>query len=192
LIHLEQKEDKKKRVFWRDMINSELQENTGVSDRRLEEKLESHKEEAKKKISATRPIEDFKDMINYKYEDLTVEAMNQLKEIIVKFILESFKGSYYIKSIECIKQLRDACVEEDEVDLFNEFLETLRQEFPKEKFMDFWRLLIDNRITLISSIENMKSSKSESECKEWIDSLNKKETITSTLKDLDDLIADID
>jgi len=174
------------------MINSELHENTGISDRRLEEKLESHKEEAKKLISATRPIEDFKEMINYKYEDLTVEAIIQMQDIIIKFILESFKGSYYIKSIECIKELRDACLDEDEVLLFNDFLEKLRHDFPKEKFMDFWRLFIDNRINLISNKENVKSFKSESECKEWIDSISKKEIITSTLKDLDDLIADID
>lgn len=188
----EQKEDKKKRVFWREMIKSEIQEETGVSDKRLEEKLEAHKEEAKEKISPTRAIEDFKEMINFKYRDLTVQAIEQMKEIIVKFILESFKGSYYIKAMDCLKVVREACIDDDEVDLFNNFMEKLLNDFPKEKFMDWWRLIVDNRITLISDRENIKSGRTEAECNEWLSRLSKKEVITSTLKDLDDLIADID
>ena len=174
------------------MINAEIQENTGVNERRLEEKLEAHKEEAKKNISTTRPIEDFKEMLNYKYQDLTVTAMDQMKDIVVKFIVESFKGSYYIRAMECIKALRDACIEEDEVDLFNGFLNKLRNEFPKEKFMDFWRLIVENRVSIISVRENVKSRVTEEESKLWLESVNKKEVITSTLNDLDELIADID
>jgi ATP-dependent DNA helicase 2 subunit 2 len=169
-----------------------MQENTGISDRRLEEKLEARKEEAKKEISTTRPIEDFKEMINYKYEDLTVKAINQMKDMIVKFILESFKGSYYIKALDCLKTLREACVDEDEVDIFNDYMKELKHTFPKEKLLDFWKLIYDNRVSLISDSENKKSNVSESESKEWLETINKKDVITSTLKDLDDLIADID
>ncbi len=187
-----QKEEKKKRVFWKEMINSEIQDNTGISDRRLEEKLEKNKEEAKKIISMTRPIEDFKEMMNYKYEDLTESAMGQMKTIIVKFILESFKGSYYIKALDCLKELREACIQEDEVELFNSFMEEFRQNFPKEKFVDLWRLISDNKITLISNGENKNSSFTEKECKDWLDNIMKKEVITSTFNDIDNLIADID
>jgi ATP-dependent DNA helicase 2 subunit 2 len=185
-------EDKKKRVFWREMINNEILENTGISQKRLEEKLEAHKEEAKKNISTTRPIEDFKEMLNYKYSDLTVEAMKQMEEIIIKFIMESFKGSYYVKSMECLKALRESCIEEDEIDLFNDYMEKLRNDLPKEKFLDFWKLIFDNRISLISMKENFKSIVSEELSKNWLDSLFRKEVLTSTLNDLDDLIADID
>lgn len=174
------------------MINSEIQENTGVSDRRLEEKLEAHKEEAKKNISATKPIEDFKEMLNYKYQDLTVDAMNQMKDIIFKFIIESFKGSYYIKAMECIKTLRDSCIDEDEIVIFNEFLNKLKSDFPKEKFLDFWVLIVENRISLINVKENKKSTVSEQESKDWIDDMSKKEVITSVINDMDELMADLD
>lgn len=187
----EEKEDKKKRVFWREMINSEINDSV-TNQQRLHEKLEKQKEEAKKIISTTRPIEDFKEMIEYKQEDLTLPAMEQMKLIIVKFITESFKGSYYIKSMECLKILRDYCISEDEPELFNFFLEQLKHDFPKEKFSDFWKLVSDNRITLISSEENVKSKLTTGECKAWLEHLNKKEVITSTLKDLDEMIADID
>jgi len=175
------------------MINNEMQENTGLNERRLEEKLEAHKEEAKKNISTIRPIEDFREMLNYKYQDLTVPAMDQMKDIIIKFIVESFKGSYYIRSMECLKELRDACIEEDEVDLFNGFLNKLRMEFPKEKFADFWRLIVENRISLISVKENVKSTASEEQSKEWLESLSKIQVITSTItSEMDELMADID
>jgi ATP-dependent DNA helicase 2 subunit 2 len=186
------KEEKKKRVFWKDMINSEISASTGISEKKLEEKLEAHKEEAKKSISTTRPIEDFKEMLNYKYSDLTENAIEGMKLVIHKFISESFKGSYYIKALDCLKVLRDSCIDEDEVEKFNEFLHILKQEYPKEKYSDFWRLINDNRISLISKKENVKSFVSEEEAKEWLDSLNKKEVISATLNELDDLIADID
>jgi len=188
----EKKEDKKKRVFWREIINTEISENTGISEKKLEEKLEAHKEEAKKSISTTSPIEDFTEMLNYKYKDLTVDALEQMKEIIIKFIVESFKGSYYTRALDCIKVLRDACLDEDEIDIFNIFLNKLRINFPKEKFMDFWKLFIDNRIMMISSKENVKSSISEEESRSWLDTINNTEVLTSTVNDMDELIADID
>lgn len=172
------------------MISSEIQDNQ--SQKRIEDKLEAHKEEAKKKISTTKPIEDFKEMINYKYEDLTVKAISQMEDIIIKFIIESFKGSYYVRAIQCLKVLRDVCIEEDEVTLFNSFLEKLKSDYPKEKFSDLWRLVIDNRIAPISKNENPKSTLDQTECNAWLDKMDKKEVITSTLKDMDDLIADID
>jgi ATP-dependent DNA helicase 2 subunit 2 len=174
------------------MINNEIQENTGVNERKLEEKLDKHKEEAKKVISMIKPLEDFREMINYRLEDLTESAINQMKNIINKLILESFKGSYYIKAMECLKELRDACDKSDEVDFFNNYLEEIKSNFPKEKFVDLWRLLADNKITLISNIENKKSPYSDKECKDWLENINKKEVITSTLNDIENLIADID
>ncbi len=95
--------------------------------------------------------------------------------------------------MECLKELRDACIEEDEVDLFNGFLNKLRMEFPKEKFADFWRLIVENRISLISVKENVKSTASEEQSKEWLESLSKIQVITSTItSEMDELMADID
>ena len=87
-IILEDKQkDNKKRVFWRDIIKSEISENTGVSDKKLEEKLDKQKENYKKEISAINPIEDFNELIDNKYEDLTISAIKQLQDIIFKFII---------------------------------------------------------------------------------------------------------
>ena len=131
-------------------------------------------------------------MIGNKNEDLTVPAMILMSDLIHKFIRDSFKGSYYIKAIECIKVYRDAANEEDEVELFNNFLNDLKVKYPKEQFLDFWLLFSDNNITLISNNENPKSSFSEKEAEEWLSSIKKKEVITSTIQDMDNLLLDID
>ena len=115
-----------------------------------------------------------------------------MKNIIIKFINESFKGSYYIKAIDCLKALRDVCIEADEVEFFNNFLADLKHIFPKEKYMEIWKLVIEIKISMISNKENPKSSATEEDCVQWLSMIDKKEVITSTLNDLDQLIDDIE
>ena len=183
-------DEKKKRVFWKDVISNEFEDR--LTQQRIEEKLNAKKPESKKNISAITPIEDFREMIDNKNEDLAVRAMELMSDIIRKLIRESFKGSYYIKAIECIKAYRDAANDEDEVDLFNSFLNDLKDKFPKEQYMYFWNLFCDNKITLISEEENQKSKYKESQCQEWLEAISNKNVITSSVKDMGDLLLDID
>lgn len=186
--------DKKKRVFWREIIQTEIKENTGVSEKKLEEKLEKQKEEYKREVSALHPLEDFKEMIENKYEDLTIIAIKQMQAVIIKFIKESFKGSYYVKALDCIKALREACITEEEPKLFNKFLEELRSGFPNEKYLDLWKLIVDNRVSLITNEEAKDADVTKDQSENFLASLNKQSVNidSSTLKEIDDLIADID
>ena len=186
----DQIDDKKKRVFWKEIIQNEL--DTTVTQQRIEEKLNANKPEDKTSISAVTPIEDFKEMVGNKKVDYTVKAMNLMSEMVIKFIRDSFKGSYFVKAIECIKVLRQTAIEEDEVDLFNDFLNELKKLFPKEKFLDFWLLFVDNKITLISEDENEKSKFTETQAQSWLNEIKGKEVITSTLQEMDNLLEDID
>ncbi len=67
--------------------------------------------------------------------------MKQMQNIIIKFLQESFKGSYYIKALDCVKTLRDASISEEEPKLFNKFLEDLKNSYPNDKYRDFWKLV---------------------------------------------------
>ena len=183
-------DEKRKRIFWKDVITNEFEDR--LTQQRIEEKLNAKKPESKKTISAITPIEDFREMIDNKNEDLAAKAMELMSDMIHKLIRESFKGSYYIKAIECIKAFRDAANDEDEVDLFNSFLNDLKEKFPKEQYMDFWVLFCDNKITLISEEENQKSKYKDSQCQEWLEAISKKDAIPSSLKDMGDLLLDID
>ena len=190
IVEKDKIEDKKKRVFWKDVITNEFEDR--LTQQRIEEKLNAKKPESKKMISAITPIEDFREMIDNKNEDLTVKAMELMTDMIYKLIRESFKGSYYIKAIDCIKAFRDAANDEDEIDLFNSFLNSLKEKFQKEQYMDFWLIFCDNKITLISEKENERSKYTEKQCQEWLEEISKQDAIPSTVKDMGDLLLDID
>lgn len=185
----EKKPDKKKRIFWRDIIQDEVE--NGITESKAEEKLGKQKDEEILEISALRPIQDFRHMIEFKYKDLTDDALAQMKNVIIKLINESFKGSFYIKALECLKALRDECDHSDETELFNDFMVELLLKFPKEKFMDFWKLIISNKMTKIDSTENPKSDVSKDDALNWLITLDKKPVITSAI-DLDEIIDDIE
>lgn len=131
-------------------------------------------------------------MIDYRFEDLTIKAMNGMKDMIVKFIRESFKGSFYVKSLDCLRVLRESCIDSDEIDLFNNFLDELKGKFPKDHFKDYWRMIVDNKVTLIDSTENQKSSISPNIAVKWIEDIAKKDAIAMPTNDIEDLINDID
>ena len=190
IVEKDKIEDKKKRVFWKDVITNEFEDR--LTQQRIEEKLNAKKPESKKTISAITPIEDFREMIDNKNEDLAARAMELMSDMIFKLIRESFKGSYFIKAIDCIKAFRDAANDEDEVDLFNNFLNELKEKFPKEQYMEFWILFCDNKITLISEKENERSKYSEKQCDEWLEEISKQDAIPTTVKDMGDLLLDID
>ena len=190
IIEKDKIEDKKKRVFWKDVITNEFEDR--LTQQRIEEKLNAKKPESKKTISAITPIEDSREMIDNKTEDLAAKAMELMSDMIFKLIRESFKGSYYIKAIECIKAFRDAANDEDEVDVFNAFLNELKEKFPKEQYMDFWILFCDNKITLISDKENERSKYNEKQCQDWLEEISKQDAIPTTVKDMGDLLLDID
>lgn len=186
---VEKKIDKKKRIYWRDIIQEEVE--TGISETKAEEKLGKQKDEAPNKISALKPIEDFNEMINYKYADLTDKALDQMKSIILKLINESFKGSFYYKALDCIKVLREKCDEYDETELFNMFLKDLLLKFPKEKYIDLWRLISLSKITLINNIENKKSDVTKEESMLWLMELDKKQVSSNTIE-FDEMLDIID
>ena len=190
IVEKDKIEDKRKRVFWKDVITNEFEDR--LTQQRIEEKLNAKKPESKKTISAITPIEDFREMIDNKNEDLAARAMELMSDMIFKLIRESFKGSYFIKAIDCIKAFRDAANDEDEVDLFNNFLNELKEKFPKEQYMEFWILFCDNKITLISEKENERSKYTEKQCDEWLEEISKQDAIPTTVKDMGDLLLDID
>jgi hypothetical protein len=74
----------------------------------------------------------------------------------------------------------------------NNSTDVLEIKFPKEQYMEFWILFCDNKITLISEKENERSKYSEKQCQDWLEDISKKDAIPSTVKDMGDLLLDID
>jgi len=70
-------------------------------------------------------------MIKDRKTDRVGEAISQMCTMIERFVNTSLKGDLFDKAIECLKELRDACVTEDEAPSFNRYMERLKSLFSK-------------------------------------------------------------
>ena len=150
LIENEIREEKPKREYWNKLLeeNPELEEN-------LIQKLKNRDDEPiVKKISNNHPISDFKEMMNYKKEDLVENAIKQMQGRILEFIKNSVDGSLFEKALECLRILKEGCIDEEEVNLFNDFLVKFKEKLlSKKNFREFWGFLKESKISVICKEE---------------------------------------
>ena len=118
-----------------------------------------------KEISSVNPIADFKKMIGDRNVDRVNEATSQMQRMIERQIYSSLRGDLFNKAIECLKELRKACVEEDEAPKFNRFAYKLRDLYRRgnAETANFFRRVVDEKITLITKHESKLSSLVEQE-----------------------------
>ncbi len=54
----------------------------------------------------------------------------------------SIDREYHDQAIECLKVLRESCINEEEVSIFNNFLKKIKEKLIlKKNFTDFWKML---------------------------------------------------
>ncbi len=85
-------------------------------------------------------------------------AIDGMKKRIVQIVNESYKTQLYPKALECVAALREGCIQEEESDAFNKFLVEVRGFFEGKRRDDFWKQLVDKKITLIDSTESEDST----------------------------------
>ena len=104
----------KKRIYWKDLIAREEQKLEKKVEEEQAERLKMGKGEdedkAKKEISSVNPVGDFKAMIGDRKVDRVGEAISQMQKMIERFISTALKGDLFAKAIECLKELRAACI----------------------------------------------------------------------------------
>jgi len=116
-------------------------------------------DKAKKEISSVNPIADFKAMINDRKVDRVSDAITQMQKMIERFICTSLKGDLFGKAIDCLKELRSACIAEDEAPSFNRFAYRLRNFHSKgDEQSNFFLRVVAEGITLITKHESKLSS----------------------------------
>ena len=118
----EDENKKKKRIYWKDIIQHEEQKTAEESKQEAEEaKLAKLKigggedgmkfgEEEVKEISSVRPIEDFNKMVSDRKVDRVGTAISQMQTLIERMVKNSLKGDLYPKALECLGRLRETCV----------------------------------------------------------------------------------
>ena len=114
-------------------------------------KKDREDEDVPRLVGKDRPEDDFKRMIEYRREDLTDSAVEQMKRVIVELLDDS-----YDRAVECLSTLRRGCVQEDEGETFNEFIVELKG-MAMEQHMMFWTGIVQRGLTLINREETNSS-----------------------------------
>jgi ATP-dependent DNA helicase 2 subunit 2 len=172
----EDENKKRQRVYWRDIIQREevktreeakqIEEEERIARLKVEQKGDGFefKDDEVKEITSVNPIADFKKMVSDRKVDRVSTAIQQLQALIEKFIKNSLKGDLYQKAIECIAQMRDTCIHEDEAQTYNEFMKRVKRVFSKGSYKDFFIMLVQAekeqgmKVSLITQKESTISS----------------------------------
>lgn len=82
-----------------------------------------------------------------------------MQKMIERFISTSLKGDLFGKAIDCLKELRAACIAEDEAPKFNRFAYRIRNVYSKgDEQSNFFLKVVAEGITLITKHESKLSS----------------------------------
>ncbi|KAI7849840.1 SPOC like C-terminal domain-containing protein [Circinella umbellata] len=124
-------------------------------------------------ISMGQPISDFNAMINNRNEDLVSSAVEKMSSIITTLVTKSFGKRDYDKAYECLQVLRGTAAKEDESEAFNKYMHRLKETCdpgnPDSRRKDFWDMLKEKQMTLISSEEALDSQVSPDEAKRFLE-----------------------
>jgi len=103
-------------------------------------------------IGLAKPLADFKD--NISQGDVVSKAVEDLGWVVKEVVLRLFAGRRHAEMIECLNELREVCLQEDEIDAWNSILRKLKTECTKEPGNPvFWDEVKKNKIGLITASE---------------------------------------
>lgn len=97
-------------------------------------------------------------MISDRKVDRVNSALEQLKSIIDRYVRGSTEGDLHDKALEMLKELRKACVSEDEAPFFNKAITVLKEKYSRGAQAGFWLLVTKEKISLITCQESEFSS----------------------------------
>lgn len=106
-------------------------------------------------VGTIQPIKDFKEMLDRRDVDLVDKAIQEMQEVIIRYLQESIGDQYYRKALDCLVALREGCVHEEEASQFNSFLHRLKLLHGSESSRRFpyWNMVKQGGISLITSEE---------------------------------------
>jgi ATP-dependent DNA helicase 2 subunit 2 len=147
-----------------------------------------------KSVGTKDPIKDFKEMFQRKDVDLVDKAIDEMGKVVFKLIQDSIEDQYYEKSLNCIKELRKGCIDEEEIEKFNEFIRKVKTTYSGGRKNDFWELIQKEKISLITHSESGGSEVTDKESEKF---LNEKEEVQESIDEEpiveeDDLFGDLE
>ncbi|NWS68526.1 XRCC5 protein, partial [Crotophaga sulcirostris] len=143
-------------------------------------------------VGSVNPAEDFRILVRQKnadFKDVSQQLINRIDQF-----LENKGSQYYMKGITCIRVFREEAIKLSKVQCFNDFLQALKSKLEDKTLADFWEIMIQDRISLITKDEAEGSSVTSEEAEKFLAPKEKKnETLPPTDEggDVDDLVSAI-
>ncbi|NXA25360.1 XRCC5 protein, partial [Ibidorhyncha struthersii] len=143
-------------------------------------------------VGSVNPAEDFRIMVRQKnadFKDVSQQLINRIDQF-----LENKGSQYYMKGINCIRVFREEAIKLSKVQCFNDFLQALKSKVEDKALADFWEIIIQDRISLITKDEAEGSLVTSEEAEKFLAPKEKKnETLPPTDEggDVDDLVSTV-
>lgn len=141
-------------------------------------------------VGSVEPARDFRSLIRQKSLPFG-EVCQQLIQRIEQLVAQR-STQYYMKSLSCIQAFREQSVKLRNAELYNSYLQSLKRSIPDRSLQDFWDLLVQDALTLISKDEVEGSAVSKQEASEFLRKEDKEEVsaapVVEDTGDVDDLL----
>ncbi|XP_025951237.2 X-ray repair cross-complementing protein 5 isoform X1 [Dromaius novaehollandiae] len=140
-------------------------------------------------VGSVNPAKDFQILVRQKNADFK-EVSQQLINQIDRF-LENKGSQYYMKGINCIKVFREEAIKLSKVQCFNDFLQALKSKVEDKALADFWEIVMQDRISLITKDEAEGSLVTSEEAEKFLapkEKQNETPPATDEGGDVDDLL----
>ncbi|XP_026126918.1 X-ray repair cross-complementing protein 5 [Carassius auratus] len=141
-------------------------------------------------VGSVNPVRDFCTLVRQKTVSFD-QACQQLTHRIEQ-LLSNRSPEYYMKSIACIQAFRDQSVSSVNAELFNSYMQSLKRSVPDRNLQEFWDLLVQDALTLISKDEVDGSTISKQDANQFLAFEQKEEVQAAAVQedagDVDDLL----
>lgn len=138
-------------------------------------------------VGSVNPVEDFQALVRQKNMNFQ-DVSNQLVKHIFAFV-DTKQSQYYLKSMNCIKCLRTEAIRLSRAQIFNDFLQSLKEKTAGGSLKDFWEIVLQDGVSLITSEESTDSSVTPEEARQFLAQAEKEPEDTSMVEeDVDDLL----
>ncbi|NXG56261.1 XRCC5 protein, partial [Hemiprocne comata] len=143
-------------------------------------------------VGSVNPAEDFRILVrqrNADFKDVSQQLINRIDQF-----LENKGSQYYMKGINCIRVFREEAIKLSKAQCFNDFLQALKSKVEDKALADFWEIMIQDRISLITKDEAEGSLVTSEEAEKFLaPKVKKNETLPPTDEggDVDDLVSTI-
>ncbi|KAM4026241.1 X-ray repair cross-complementing protein 5 [Anomaloglossus baeobatrachus] len=117
-------------------------------------------------VGSVNPASDFRVLVRQKnanFQDLSKQLVNRIYEF-----LDIKQSQYYMKSMSCITCFREEAVRTSHARDFNEFLQFLKERTASRVLKDFWEIVVQDGISLITSKESADSAVTPEEAKQFL------------------------